>query len=680
MQKKIQIIMLLILAVPSLAIAGQRRDDFSDERGIKKVVITATRSEERLKSVPAKIEVIDSKTIERTVGETITEQLKKNSSIGVIEYPGALAGIGIRGFRPEFSGITKHSVILINGRPAGATNLATILSHNIERIEVLKGPASSLYGGEAMGGVVNIITKKNTGKLTGMSEVSFGSFETTSQKVAVGGSLGKRYDFDFFARHYNQADNFRMGNGNKRANTKYETLNGSMRFGVDLGETWRVDISGDRYQGFDIETPGDIINEDNKSGVKDIARYGIDARIGGKLGENNKVEFTAYKTNETSESFKNYTGYTTPVQVDAYRSFDSDTDWFGLQFKNEYTWNGHRFITGFDYQDIDKRSRSYNQDGSRKAPYSPDEGRENWAGYVETIWKAFDERLTATAGGRYDMFKISTKTTPFKTNFTPNSENFSTFSPRAGLSYNFDQGFRLHTTVGRAFVPPSAAQLAGYAETVDSNGVTNITKGNADLDSETSLTYDVGVGYALSKWGISADVTYFNTDVNDKIIRTTSGTTTTYENSFGAAMEGLETDISFDVGATLNWERSVSFFINSTQLLKAKEELSDGSAKDIQNVAKMTVNYGVQYDDGIFDSKLNFRSQGTMKDTNWNLAGRPEVKYPTITVADLVINANFLDNHKITLKIDNLFDKDYFEKQGFPKPGRAFYGSYTYKF
>ena len=72
--------------------------------------------------------------------------LKKNSSIDVIDYPGVLSGIGIRGFRPEFSGITKHSLILIDGRPAGATNLATILKDNVERIEVLKGPASALYG------------------------------------------------------------------------------------------------------------------------------------------------------------------------------------------------------------------------------------------------------------------------------------------------------------------------------------------------------------------------------------------------------------------------------------------------------------------------------------------------------------------------------------------------------
>ncbi len=132
--------------------------DSQNEINKDEMVVTATRSEENIKQIPAKVEIIDSQEIKLTAGNTLTEQLKKSSSISVIEYPGALAGIGIRGFRPEFSGITKHSLILVNGRPSGATNLATLLTDNVERIEILKGPASSLYGAEAMGGVVNIIT------------------------------------------------------------------------------------------------------------------------------------------------------------------------------------------------------------------------------------------------------------------------------------------------------------------------------------------------------------------------------------------------------------------------------------------------------------------------------------------------------------------------------------------
>jgi len=259
------------------------------------LTITATRSETSVKEIPARVEVIDRQTVEQTVGNTITEQLKKNASINVIEYPGALAGIGIRGFRPEFSGITKHSLTLVNGRPAGTTNLATLLSNNIERIEVLKGPASSLYGGEAMGGVVNIITRKNSGKLTGMVEAGLGSFSTNTQKVALGGGLGERFDFDVTAGRYDQNDDFKMGNGEIRANTSYETRNGSGRIGGKLADTWRVDLAGDIYQGREIKTPGDIFNGDTMSGYRDHDRYSADATIGGKLDANNTLTLTSYQ-------------------------------------------------------------------------------------------------------------------------------------------------------------------------------------------------------------------------------------------------------------------------------------------------------------------------------------------------------------------------------------------------
>ncbi|HET98401.1 MAG TPA: TonB-dependent receptor [Desulfurivibrio alkaliphilus] len=645
---------------------------------LEQVVVTATRSEDTITSIPAKVEVIDSGEIERTTGETLTEQLKKNSSIGVIEYPGALAGIGIRGFRPEFGGITKHSLVLINGRPAGATNLATILVGNIERIEVLKGPASSLYGGEAMGGVVNIITKKSSDKLTGMAEIGVGSFQSNSQKAAVGGAVGNGFDFDLAARRFEQADDFRMGNGETRANTSYKTQNGNLRIGGAFHDTWRFDLSGELYQGRDIETPGDIFHGDLKSGHKDIDRYGLDFNVAGNLNKDNQLSFTAYLANETAENYRHYTGWV-PVQVAPFRSYDSQTDWLGFQLKNEYSWQGHRFIIGADYQNITVESRSYNQDGSRKAPYSPNEGRENQAGYLETIWKFMDERLTASLGGRYDTFTVETTKTPHKTDFTPNSEDFSTTSLRAGLNYLFDGGVRLHTTLGQGFVPPSAAQLAGYSER-QVDGVTMITKGNPNLDPESSLTFDLGIGYGRPTWGLNLDLTYFHTDVDDKISSVTTGTTSTYQNSLGAKMEGVETILSFDIGAPLAWERSLEFFVNATHMLKAEEEQAGGTMRDIHNVARRTINYGVRYEDGMFNAKLHVRNQGRMKDTDWNAAGYPEVEYPSFTVVDLVVGITFLSQHRLTLQADNLFDKNYYEKKGFPKPGRAFYATYRYEF
>ncbi len=264
--KKCYLALFLCLALPPVpAQSAENTAQTGFTVSLVEIVVTAARSETKLKEVPAKVELITGEDIQGTVGRTLTEQLK------------------------------RHSLVLINCRPAGAPNLATILSDNIERIEILKGPASSLYGGEAMGGVVHIISKMNTEALTGMVELGLGSFSTNFQKAALGGGLGDIFDFDISAGRYDQIDNFKMGDGDTRANTNYRTRNGELRLGADIGSTWKVDLKGDTFDG---ET----------TGAKDMDRYGVDLKVAGNLSTNNTLSLTAYKTNEQSESYNNYIG------------------------------------------------------------------------------------------------------------------------------------------------------------------------------------------------------------------------------------------------------------------------------------------------------------------------------------------------------------------------------------
>ncbi len=645
------------------------------------VVVTATRSAEEQKRVPARVEVVGAAEIGLTTGRTLTEQLKKHNSVNVIEYPGALAGIGIRGFRPEFSGITKHSLVLIDGRPAGTANLATILTADVERIEVLKGPASSLYGAEAMGGVVNVITRKRTGPLAGEAEVGFGSFGKNEQRAAVGGSLNERFGFDLAAQRLEQADDYDMGNGQARPNTSYRIRNASLRLAGGLAGGWRAELRGDLYQGRDIGTPGDIAYGASMAGSKDLDRYGLDLHITPPAVAVHRPSLTVYRTRELAEHTRNYTGWWPAVtQVAPYRSFDSEANWTGVQLQDTYALGAHKLIAGIDYQYIVREGRSYNQNGSRQAPWSPDESRTNRAAYLETVWSFLDGRLTVTAGGRYDHFEVETRPTPYFTLsnpvFVPGSESFATFSPRAGIAYLPGGGFRLHATAGRAFVPPSAAQLAGFW----TNAWGNTTRGNPDLDPETSLTWDAGIGLDRPDIGLSLDLTWFDTRVDDKITAVASGTVRTYQNSLAARMQGIEYSASFDPGAPLGWERELSLFVNGTSMVEAEEETAPGVWQDIHNVAKYTVNYGVRYDDGRIDARFNVRTVGRMKDTDWTAAGWPEITCPSFTVADLVIGWNVAGGHRLVLAADNLFNRDYYEKKGYPKPGRSLLLTYRYTY
>ena len=109
------------------------------------VVVTGRRVETRIVETPQKVEIVDATDLARTVATALADALKKNAGVDVIQYAGVLAGIGIRGFRPQFSGVNKRSLLLIDGRPSGVTNLGTLRLDSIDRIEILKGAASSVY-------------------------------------------------------------------------------------------------------------------------------------------------------------------------------------------------------------------------------------------------------------------------------------------------------------------------------------------------------------------------------------------------------------------------------------------------------------------------------------------------------------------------------------------------------
>jgi vitamin B12 transporter len=651
---------------------------------IEDVVVSATRSEVKKEEIPTVIEVVTPLDLETAVDDNLTRILKKNSSVDVIDYPGVLSGIGIRGFRPEFSGINKHTLVLIDGRPAGTENIASILKTNVSRIEVLKGPASALYGAEAMGGVVNIITKRSTGEIESSVTLGGGSFETHYERASSGGAVGELFDYDVSAGNKDQNDDFTMGDGNKRENTSFQEMNAALRLGRDLGDFLRVDIKGDWYGGRDILSPNALHYGDERPSEKDIDRFGGDLSLKAAWGSG-ETSLTLYAADEAYDTTRRYTGEA------PYKSYETQTEWFGAQLSHTYSLADHDLTAGLDYQTIAESSKSYNSDGSRKAPYSPDNGRDNIGVYGDAFLRFFDARLILNGGLRYDQFELETKETPYRSDFVAGTENFNIVNPRAGIKYSVDRRRRvqLHATIGTAFVPPEAAEMAGYSERELTDGTIMYTRGNPDLDPEKSLTYDGGVTLQHRTFGFMADLTYFHTDVDDKITeKAVSETEKTYANAYEAEMSGLEWTLSQDIGTLLGWGRSLAFYFNGTYFFKAEEEVEieedgvvvDVQWRDIHNVAQTKFNTGLTYDDDRFFAKFNVRYIGERKDKDWYTSGYPEIEYDDFTICDLSAGMRFLKHHKVKLSVENVFNEDYFEKPQYPMPGRAFYADYTFTF
>ncbi|ETR69880.1 MAG: iron complex outermembrane recepter protein [Candidatus Magnetoglobus multicellularis str. Araruama] len=366
-----------------------------------------------------------------------------------------------------------------------------------------------------------------------------------------------------------------------------------------------------------------------------------------------------------------------------YKSYAKETNWFGIQMSNTFSFLSHDITYGFDYQTIDVSSLSFNKDGSRKAPYSPDNGRVNTGIYADGFLRFFDEYLIVNAGLRFDTFDLETKQTPLKTDFTPGSETFDIVNPRLGFKYFLDETrmFQFHSTIGTAFVPPESSEMAGYSERELSDGTIMIKKGNADLDPETSITIDFGFSVSKPSLGFFADITYFNTIVDDKIAtHVISLTESSYNNAFEAKMNGVEWELSQDFGTLMAQDYSLELYLNGTFFIESEEQISENKWQDIYNVSPLKFNAGISYQDTVFFGKFNIRYMDERKDNDWYTSGYPEITYDDFTVCDLSFGANFQTYHKVKVNIENIFDEDYFEKPEYPLPGRSIYVDYSFQF
>jgi vitamin B12 transporter len=646
-----------------------RAAGFSEE-----VVVTGRRVETRISETPQKVDVIDAVDLERTSAADITDVLKKNAGVDVIQYAGVLSGIGIRGFRPQFSGINKRSLLLIDGRPSGVTNLGTLRLDGIDRIEVLKGAASSVYGSSAMGGVVNVITRQSRGRIGGTARAGGGSFGTTEFSGQAGGNASSRIDFDLGGTVFDQRDDYRMGNGIVRPATSYQTYSGSARLGVDLGP-WRLEARGEGYRGRDIMAPGDLATGINAQSRKDLERSSQDVRLAGRISSHT-FSITGYRTDDRSHT----DNVTTTNPLDRpylpYLSFESDLGWAGLQIRDAWNWSrSSSLVIGFDYERVASQSRSYTRTGDTAAPFSADSRKRTMGAYAENTLKLRAGRTVLALGGRFDHIRTKTVDTPFKTNFTSSTSDFGVVNPSAGVKHELFEGLRAHFTFGRAFIPAEAIMLTGYTTNLVA-GRTQINQGNPDLKPERSTSFDLGAEWTSR--ATRADVTVFRTVVRDRFISNVvvssppppNPIVLSVANGLDAHISGLELELDHRLSTRLG------FFANTTHYFNRKERLAGGVEQDILNVPTQTIRAGIDLDLGPLTSRVSGRYVHGRKDSDPNQAGFPIVDYADFTVVDADVTWRLARRHAFVLTVNNLFDKLYYEKLGFPLQGASFKGFY----
>lgn len=669
--------------IPIMALAAafscvQQAQAADDEVMLGQIVTTARRVETKLEDVPQRIEVIDRKDIDKTIQSDLTDLLKKNASVDVIQYPSGLSGIGIRGFRPEYGGINRHTVLLVDGRPVAADNMAMIGAGSIDQVEVMKGPGSALYGSGAMGGVVNMISRQSKGDIHGQANLSLGQFGAKDIQFRAGGSINQSTDFDY-AGFWNKTDDFRMGNGDVRPLTGHEYESHSIRGGIDFNKEWRLVGKWNDWKG-DVGSSGDLFYGTSDQGKKRMANSDRDLRLIGRIGEH-ALNVAVFSGTQTSEMTK-ITSRNAPdrPQLPTVNSA-TDLTFSGWQAQDAWAWSqNNTLIFGVDTQNAKSVSRSYDlakAGAPRKAPGTADNQRLSMGYFAENSWAFNDGNSTVYAGVRRDNISVESLDTPYRTGFTPSKTDYVATSPSAGFKHLIVPGWSLHATIGKAFVAPDALYVTGNYATPIGRGKIDYTFGNSSIKPESSLTRDLGVEWSVRDF--SVDLTVFDTKITNKItttkaVNSTGGTTTNYANSDGeSSIQGLELQGRWAFAKNYKLTFGGTRYFHDWDVVN-KQQI------DANNVPRVAAKVALDADYGPWSGRFGLRYRGPIKDFDYTTTGNPQVVQGGFAVADLNIRYRFDKAQSVALSVENITDRFYTEKFGYSMSGRNMRANYRYEF
>ena len=659
------------LCAPLCALAQQAPT--GDQQGkavsrMEEVVVTATGVKEPQRDVPQSVQVITQEDIRNSpatnAGDLVTE-----AALGHVQkYNGYLTSmIEIRGLQTDlYSPLQSHVLVLVNGSNAGTVNLAKIPRDDIERIEIVKGPASVLYGSSAMGGVINIITKEGKGPFQGSVYGEGGSWNYWKTGADVSGKTG-RFDYYVTASGSGQG-NYDVPALGKYNNTQYTDETASGRFGYELTDDQHVSAGFQHWWGWNIGSPGGIYPGApytlTPDAYADKGRDAFDVNYNkGTFG----AKYYYVKDVDLTHSSPNMLGG--PGNGSIYNTYITTQ---GARLQKDIAIGDHRIIVGgqWDRMQVDNRN-------NLGAPYNPNARYDNYGAFAEGRLSLLEKKLLVTGGLRYDYFDNEMLET-YGLNNASNSKTLDHVTARGGVVYKLTDALSLKGTAGTAYRAPAPLELAGDYLLF---GIHNV--GNPNLKPEQSTGYDAGVDYV--KGFFKGNATFFETDFKDKITGFFDMTrmVQTYENVGSATIRGIEFNSSYDIGAATGLGMAVEPFTNITYKTTYTQTNQNGPDTTLVYTPKWTGAFGVRVGQEKWDARIIANYLGWQKVTDYNPASPTYgqlIHYPGFTVVGLRAHYRPIKKIELMASVENLLDRRYAYVQGFPMPGITFMGGVRYFF
>ena len=601
-----------------LALAGNPADPIH----INEVVVTGTRNETDVRHLPLTVSVIDREEIEQSMQPSVLPVITQQvpglfvTSRGIMGYgvsEGAAGGMSLRGLG---SG-SGRLMVLIDGHPQymglmGHAIADAYQSLMTERVEVLRGPASVLYGSNAMGGVVNIVTRRmhEEGVKTNVN-LGYGSFNTLQSEVT--NRIRKGKFSSLISGSYNRTDGHRKDMG-------FEQYGGYAKLGYEVTRNWN--LRGDvNVTHFNASQPGNIsspildADQSITRGMTSLALENHYAHTSGALSI-----FYNWGDHWINDG---YTADPNDKNDPKQYRFDSHDDLLGLSwYQSAQLFEGNRLTAGVDYFRVGGTAQNNYVEGNRKGEKDPIVNKvlHEIAGYVN-FRQDIQQWLTLDAGVRIDH----------------HSHIGTEWIPQAGLSFHLPRTIELKASASKGFRYPTIREMYMFPPQ------------NPNLKPESMWSYELAFAQHLLDNRIAYGINLFYIDGKNLIVTVPrQGATPLNMNTGKIDNCGVEAEVSYRIDPHWSVEANYSYLHMENPVVGAPEHKLYAGAQYTHK--RWTVSTGVQYIDNLYTT-VGSNSQ-TEEFVLWNL------------------NASFRVNRWLGLwaRGENLLAQHYEINAGYPMP------------
>lgn len=622
----IYLITALTIATTSSAALAQEPVDrsFTSPRLYPPIIISANRFETPIDQVGSSVTVITRDALQRGGKEQLIDALEGQPGVELTRNggPGSLSQVQLRG------AASGNTLVLIDGvevnDPSGIDNtfdFASLLTSDVERIEILRGPQSAVYGADAVGGVVNIITRKGEGPPRFSAEASAGSFDTQTAAAGVSGGTGPlSYALNFSKFRSDGISRADEVDGNTE-NDAVQTRNATARLGLQATDALSFAFTGGWL---DEESQNDTF------GPADGPDFSESRQIFGRL--ESALMVLDDRTEIRASVFGSEIDRTSTSP-----NFDSANSFIGTRTGLELLSNtklgaDDRVLTFGVARELESAENDGTVLSTNVTTPSLDDTVATDSIFGQIAFPAFDG-LYLTAGGRID----------------DHSQFGSNGTYRFSAAYILDgTGTTLRSSLGTGYKAPSLFQLFSAF-------------GEPDLQAEESLGFDVGIDQSLFDGRMIASITAFRTEFDDLIDFNLD--TNRYFNVNEALTEGIEAQISLLATSYLRLDGSYTY-------LRAKNETTDTDlARRPRHTGKLSASF-VKPEGRLAGAQLGLDL--TLASDRFDNSANTVVT-PGFGRVDLNASVPLTQSISLFGRVENLFDKQYQEVNGFGTPGLSAY-------